>query len=83
MPTDIEPLFISAFEEVAPEFEFFIKRDDQTGASLTGKSRNLSIDFFYKYIYIFKIDSQLYKGTRFANLNFFLPMQSRKDAIVL
>ena len=46
MPTDIEPLFISAFEEVAPEFEFFIKRDDQTGASLTGKSRNLSINFF-------------------------------------
>ena len=39
LPTDIEPFFLSALEEVAPDFEFFIKRDDETSASMTGNLR--------------------------------------------
>lgn len=36
LPTPIEPWDFNTFKKVNPNFELFIKRDDQTGASLTG-----------------------------------------------
>lgn len=36
LPTPIEPWFFNTFKAMNPDIELFIKRDDQTGASLTG-----------------------------------------------
>ena len=36
MPTPIEPWNFGTFKSANPNIELFIKRDDQTGASLTG-----------------------------------------------
>ena len=34
--TDIEPWYFETFNEANPDVELFIKRDDNTGATLTG-----------------------------------------------